>query len=114
MNLGKTGVGAFGVGTSISNAPTVNFALDIVEVEGRPAAKRGKLSCRKQVWRCKSCFIDVVLPFKNPVPRCQECNSEMVEMLKPIIINGKIVADIPRVVDIREYVLSQLEQLHPS
>src|SRR5438874_2671159 len=30
----------YGVGTSIANAPVFNFALDIVEVEGRPHAER--------------------------------------------------------------------------
>ncbi len=39
--LSAAGADAFGVGTYVSGAPTVDFALDIVEVEGRPAAKRG-------------------------------------------------------------------------
>jgi len=34
----------YGVGTSIANAPVLNFALDIMEIEGRPMAKRGKWS----------------------------------------------------------------------
>src|SRR5262249_24596421 len=29
-------VDAYGVGTSIANAPVLNFALDIMEIEGRP------------------------------------------------------------------------------
>ena len=41
----------FGVGGHVSNADPVDFALDIVEVEGEPAAKRGKLSGAKQVYR---------------------------------------------------------------
>jgi nicotinate phosphoribosyltransferase len=41
----------FGVGGYVSNADPVSFALDIVEVDGEPAAKRGKLSGRKQVYR---------------------------------------------------------------
>jgi len=43
---------AYGVGTAISNAPVLNFAMDIVEVDGRPVAKRGKMSGRKEVFRC--------------------------------------------------------------
>jgi len=35
---------AYGVGTAISNAPTINFAMDIVEIEGKPIAKRGKMA----------------------------------------------------------------------
>ena len=44
-------VEGFGVGGFISNADPVDFALDIVEVDGDPAAKRGKLSGVKQVYR---------------------------------------------------------------
>jgi nicotinate phosphoribosyltransferase len=41
----------FGVGGYVSNADPVDFALDIVEIDGEPAAKRGKLSGKKQVYR---------------------------------------------------------------
>ncbi|WP_227352826.1 nicotinate phosphoribosyltransferase [Haladaptatus salinisoli] len=41
----------FGVGSYISNADPVDFALDIVEVDGEPVSKRGKLSGRKQAYR---------------------------------------------------------------
>ena len=41
----------FGVGSYVSNADPIDFALDIVEVEGELAAKRGKLSGTKQVYR---------------------------------------------------------------
>jgi nicotinate phosphoribosyltransferase len=41
----------FGVGSAISNADPVDFGLDIVTVEGEPAAKRGKRSGPKEVYR---------------------------------------------------------------
>ena len=41
----------FGVGSTISNADPVDFALDIVEVDGEAIAKRGKLSGVKSVYR---------------------------------------------------------------
>ncbi|MFC7132916.1 MULTISPECIES: nicotinate phosphoribosyltransferase [Salinibaculum] len=41
----------FGVGSYVSNADPVDFALDIVEVDGEPAAKRGKLDGKKEVYR---------------------------------------------------------------
>jgi nicotinate phosphoribosyltransferase len=44
-------VDGFGVGGAISDADPVDFGLDIVAVEGEPAAKRGKLSLPKQVYR---------------------------------------------------------------
>jgi nicotinate phosphoribosyltransferase len=109
--LSEAGVDAFGVGTSISNAPTVDFALDIVGVEGKLAAKRGKLSGKKQVWRCQSCFVDLVMPFSEPKPKCPMCNGETVPLLEPLIIDGKIVADMPSPKDIRSRVLNQLDHL---
>jgi nicotinate phosphoribosyltransferase len=42
---------AFGVGGYVSNADPVDFALDIVAVEGEPVGKRGKLAGVKEVYR---------------------------------------------------------------
>jgi nicotinate phosphoribosyltransferase len=36
-------VNVFGVGSYISSAPSNNFTADIHEIEGRPAAKRGRI-----------------------------------------------------------------------
>ena len=41
-------VDAYGVGTAIANAPVLNFGLDIMEIDGRPIAKRGKHSGSKR------------------------------------------------------------------
>lgn len=41
----------FGVGGYVSNADPVDFALDIVEVDGEPTSKRGKLTGVKDVYR---------------------------------------------------------------
>src|ERR671922_1634292 len=53
---------AYGVGTSIANAPVLNFALDITEIEGRPMAKRGKWSGAKDVFRRRGALETVVVP----------------------------------------------------
>ena len=111
--LVEAGADAFGVGTSVSNAPTVDFAMDVVEVEGRPVAKRGKFGGKKQVWRCWSCFADYVTPWKEPMDRCPTCGDSLEPLLKPLVENGKMVADLPRAPDIREYVLRQLKKLPP-
>src|SRR5689334_9086495 len=55
-------VDAYGVGTSIANAPVVSFALDIMEIEGRPMAKRGKWSGAKDVYRRRGTLETVVVP----------------------------------------------------
>jgi len=44
-------VDGFGIGSYVTDADPVDFALDIVEVDGEPAAKRGKLSGEKAVYR---------------------------------------------------------------
>ncbi len=110
--LKAAGAEAFGVGTSISNAPVVDFAMDIVEVEGRgPCAKRGKLSGKKQLWRCWSCMVDLVQPFSAEAPRCPRCGGEMEALLRPLVREGRIVAELPSPSEIRRYVLEQLEKV---
>jgi len=109
--LGEAGAEAFGVGTSVSNASTVNFALDIIELEGRLVAKRGKLGGKKQVWRCPECLADVVLPFNLPKPECPVCGGGTEPMLKPLVKGGKIVAELPKPREIRQYVLDQTKKL---
>src|SRR2546429_5399429 len=42
----EAGVDAFAIGTSLSNAPTSDFAPDLVEVEATPPAKRGNFAGR--------------------------------------------------------------------
>ncbi len=109
--LSEAGADAFGVGTWVSGAPTLDFAMDIVEVEGRPAAKRGKLGGRKQVWRCPECLVDTVQPADMPAPPCFLCGAETEAMLKPLVRDGVIVADLPEPREIREYVLGQMGKL---
>jgi len=109
--LGGAGADAFGVGTAVSNAPTVNFAMDITELEGRLVAKRGKLGGKKQVWRCPECLVDTVLTFDSTKPECPECGGETEPMLKPLIEDGKIVAELPKPREIRRYVLEQIGKL---
>jgi nicotinate phosphoribosyltransferase len=109
--LVKAGVDGFGIGTSLSNAPTIDFALDIVEINGRPVAKRGKLGGRKLVWRCRKCLEDVVLPARERRPRCPVCGGRTSPLLVPLIKEGKIVSGQESVDEIRSYVLSQLKKI---
>jgi len=102
-------VDGFGVGTFVSNAPTIDFSMDIVEVEGKPIAKRGKYSGRKQAWRCKNCYKWKVTLFNQSIDKCPLCGGEMMPMLKKYIEKGKIIEEIKKPKEIREYVLKQLE-----
>ncbi len=109
--LGDAGADGFGVGTYVSCAPAVDFALDIVEVEGRPAAKRGKLSGRKEIWRCHECMVDVVQPSGQEPPNCPTCSGEMKPMLQPLIKEGEIVGDLKPPREIRDYALDQIRKI---
>lgn len=111
--LSEAGAEAFGVGTWVSNAPTIDFGGDLVEVEGKPMAKRGKLAGMKQVWRCRECLTDKILPFKSPAPQCPRCGGRTEGMLKPLLLNGEIVAKIPTPMETRSYVIEQLKKLPP-
>jgi len=102
---------SYGVGTSISNAPVIDFSMDIVEIDGRPIAKRGKMSGVKQVLKCTKCSARRVIPRRGE-PRVRPvlcmCGGEMTDLLKPLVQQGKIVRDLPSPQDIRKYVLDQL------
>src|SRR5262245_25793573 len=100
-------VDAYGVGTSIANAPVLNFALDIMEIEGQPIAKRGKWSGAKDVLRCRACRTTQVVPAGRIPPPCA-CGGAWEPMLKPLVRGGRIVRDLPPPRTIRDHVLEQL------
>ncbi|MGC9106055.1 MAG: nicotinate phosphoribosyltransferase [Thermoprotei archaeon] len=104
-------VDGFGVGTSIAFPPSVDFSADIVEkfVDGKwvPFTKRGKWPGAKQVWRCgETPTNDVITLLDEPSPK-PGCRPVLVKYME----NGKIIRDIPKESEIREYVLRQLRAL---
>jgi nicotinate phosphoribosyltransferase len=103
-------VDGYGVGTSIANAPVLSFALDIMEIEGRPMAKRGKRSGAKQVWRLPGTVTNVVLSAAKPAPVDAE-GRPAEALLKPLIARGTIVRDLPPPRTLREHVLEQMARI---
>jgi nicotinate phosphoribosyltransferase len=107
-------VDAYGVGTSITNARVIDFAMDIIEMNGKPLAKRGKMSGSKSVFRCSKCFQDRLVPFKQgrgrstSVSKRCSCGGRFKELLTPFVQNKKILWDLPKPQAIRKYVLEQL------
>ncbi len=99
---------AYGVGTSIANAPVLNFALDIMEIEGKPIAKRGKWSGAKEVLRCRGCRAAVVVPAGKPPAPCACGGAGWDPLLKPLLRNGRLARDLPPPRTIRDFVLEQL------
>ncbi|MEW5760913.1 MAG: nicotinate phosphoribosyltransferase [Candidatus Thermoplasmatota archaeon] len=107
-SLIDAGADGFGVGTSLSNAPTINFAFDVVEVDGLPRAKRGKFGGRKFVYRCEKCLNYKVF-YEDKVVKC--CGEDIKPIHRQYIKDGKIIEKIPEPKKVREYVLNQLGRL---
>ena len=103
-------VDGFGVGTCISNAPTIDFALDIVAVEGRPFAKRGKMSGGKQVVRCDACGRGArrIVPEGQAASARCACGAPMEPLLAPALEGGKIVSTPRPPRELRRKVLDQV------
>lgn len=100
----------FGVGTSLSNAPTIDFALDIVEVEGAPFAKRGKCSGRKQLFSCAACGRRAVRPSGVPAEGC--CGAPMEPLLRPALRGGRRVEEPSPPREVRRRVLDQVARFN--
>lgn len=95
-------VDLYGVGTSISSAPVLDFAMDIVEVDGKPVSKRGKLSGSKQVFVNRRnggryTALSATKPARGFVP-----------LLHPVMDNGRLLKAQPKHADVRKYVLKQI------
>lgn len=98
---------AYGVGTSVSAAKTIDYSMDIVEIDGEPIAKRGKLSGRKSLWHCDRCFNRIIAPYEpeRSAPECPDCGTKMHPLLGKIENNSAL----PSHDEVRDYVLSQLD-----
>lgn len=93
---------AFGVGTAISAAKPIDFAIDIVEREGVFCAKRGKRSGMKQVYRNWDRFEDEIRLFMEEKPMGKE------PMLRKVVENGKVI-ERSETMAARELALKQME-----
>ncbi|MDX1622521.1 MAG: nicotinate phosphoribosyltransferase [Gemmatimonadota bacterium] len=95
----------YGVGTRISAAATVDFSLDIVEIEGSPVAKRGKESGRKALLVCDGCEARSVVPAapKTATYPCPGCGASVPDALAPP------EEPPPAVFELRDRVLAALD-----
>ena len=76
----------FGIGGYVSNADPVDFALDIVELDGDPISKRGKLGGVKEVYRTPDGGHHVALASgTGPI--------DGDALLEPLLRDGEIVRD---------------------
>lgn len=103
-------VDGYGIGTSISNAPVVDFSMDIIEREGQPWAKRGKRSGSKRVLRCTQCGTRMVVSNDKSAYVC-ECGGNMKDLLVPVLNNGKVLVKSERHETVRKRVLRSTKGL---
>lgn len=102
-------VDGYGIGTSISNAPVVDYAMDIMEIQGKPVAKRGKWSGSKRVLKCGTCEKRHIVPFNEMHQQC-ECGGTSFDLLIPVLDQGKFCIEMRSHKEIREFVLQQVER----
>jgi nicotinate phosphoribosyltransferase len=99
-------VDAFGVGGAIANAPVVDFAMDIVSIDGVPCAKRGKKSGTKQVWQLPG-EKHQVLPADQPGP------DGGLPLIETCIRDGMVLRR-PSIAEARERVAAFIRAAAPS
>jgi nicotinate phosphoribosyltransferase len=81
---------AYGIGTAVSNAPVIDFSMDIVEVNGQARAKRGKLSGRKHLWGCDQCGARGIAPATAKLGHCPTCGNRVRSLHQQVIGQGRI------------------------
>ena len=103
-------VDGYGIGTSISNAPVVDYAMDIMEVEGKPQAKRGKWSGSKRVLRCPGCGKRKIVPNDKDNHVCL-CGKRFEDILIPVLDKGKQIIKLEPPSKLRKMVLENIMTL---
>ena len=111
--LKDAGVEAFGIGTSISSAKPFDFAMDLVEINGKPSTKRGKFSGTKNVLRCDACHETEVVPVNVKEKACH-CGGTKHNLMVKFLSNGKRSGKYPTAREIRSRTLEELKQLPQS
>ncbi len=104
-------VHGYGIGTSISNAPVIDFSMDIVEIDGKPAAKRGKWSGSKSMLVCGQCGLRKIVPKSTGKEKPCPCGGIFKEMLMTVFEDGEQLQEPEPPAKIREGVLWQIKGL---
>ena len=104
-------VHGYGIGTSISNAPVIDFAMDIVEIDGKPLAKRGKWSGSKRVMSCGLCGARRIVPQDGAGETKCSCGGTFNDLLLPALDNGKALVEQEPAARIRESALQAVQEL---
>lgn len=105
---------AYGVGTSITSAPAIDFSLDIVEVDGEPKAKRGKRSGAKRLLACGRCGRRWTAPRTEEVGMECDCGESVHDLLEPQLRKGELAARLPTPKEIRAFVIDQIASMEEA
>jgi nicotinate phosphoribosyltransferase len=104
-------VDGFGIGTCLSDARVLDYAMDIVEVEDEPTSKRGKMSGEKNLLRCRRCHRDYLTPAKGRSRKRCKCGGQFESLLNAHIKDGRIIRRSESPTQIRKRVLKSLDWL---
>jgi nicotinate phosphoribosyltransferase len=104
-------VHGYGIGTAISNAPVVDLSMDIVEIEGKPVAKRGKWSGSKRLLVCETCGSRRIVPIYSSFDELCACGGAFRDMLNGILDNGTRTGLEKTASEIRTQVLAAVQSL---
>lgn len=104
-------VHGYGIGTSISNAPVIDFAMDIMEVDGKPLAKRGKWSGSKRVLACARCGARKIVPNNGSEENACSCGGVFNDFLLPALDQGKQLFETESPSRMRDSVLQRVKTL---
>lgn len=104
-------VHGYGIGTAISNASVVDFSMDIVEMDGKPLAKRGKWSGSKLLLACDDCGSRRIAPRNMPVPEKCSCGGLYRDILVSMLEHGARKQPEISAAEIRKRVLVALKDL---
>jgi nicotinate phosphoribosyltransferase len=96
---------AYGIGTNISSAKVIDFSMDIVEIDDKPIAKRGKKSGKKEVY-IKNSPTDIIIGYEGG-----EKPKGLRKLTSQKMKKGRITSPIPNDSEIRKYVLTQIQDL---
>jgi len=86
-------VAGFGVGSYVSNADPTDFSLDLVEVGGELAAKRGKLTGKKEVYRTDDGGHHVALADGSAAAGPTAPPEDGETLLEPLVRDGQVVRE---------------------
>ncbi len=102
-------VDSFGVGTRMSSAASLDFSMDIVEIEGKPVAKRGKESGKKSLMRCDECMKDYVVPYG--MSKTCDCGRDTKDILETVMEEGRLTKELPNAREVRSHSMEEIARL---